>query len=150
VLAPSEIVHCSGIAGFTSRQPSVVECSAWSPCGKPRSGLSMTHGARDIDSTPPTSTSDASPVSTARLASIAASRLEPHSRLTVAPGTLVGRPASRTAIRATSRFSSPAPFALPKIASSIAAGSRPGERATSARTTCAARSSGRTPASAPP
>ena len=65
-LSPSEIVHCSGIAGLTIRQPSVVECSSWLVRAKPRSGLSSTHGARLIDSTPPTSTSDASPVSTAR------------------------------------------------------------------------------------
>ena len=51
----------------------------------------MTHGARLIDSTPPTRTTDASPVSITRLPCIAASRLEPQSRLIVAAGTLVGR-----------------------------------------------------------
>src|SRR6202000_724112 len=49
-------------------------------------------------------------------------------RLTVAPGTEVGSPARRTAIRATSRLSSPAPLALPRMTASIAAGSRPAER----------------------
>ena len=59
VLSPSEIVHCSGISGLTMRQPSVVECSVCvRRARKPRSGLSSTHGARLIDSTPPTSTSD--------------------------------------------------------------------------------------------
>ncbi len=148
--SPSEIVQRSGISGFTSRQPSVVEQSVASPRGKPFSGLRSTHGARLIDSTPPLSTSDASPHSTARAAWIAASSEEAHRRFTVTPGTDVGSPASSAAIRATSRFSSPAPFALPKITSSIAAGSRPGERATISRTTCAARSSGRTPARPPP
>jgi hypothetical protein len=115
-----------------------------------RSGLSITHGARLIDSTPPTSTSEASPVSTARLACIAASRLDPHRRLIVVAGTLVGSPASSTAIRPTLRLSSPAPLAAPNITSSIAAGSSAGARPASARTTWAARSSGRVPASAPP
>ena len=143
-LAPSEIVQRSGMSGLTIRQPSVVECSVASVRAYARSGLSTTHGARLIDSTPPTSTSEASPVSTARDACIAASRLEPHRRLTVAPGTEVGRPASSTAIRATLRLSSPAPLALPNSTSSIRAGSRSGERASSSRTTWAARSSGRT------
>ena len=49
--------------GLTIRQPSVVECSVSCARGKPRSGLSSTHGARLIDSTPPTTTSEASPVS---------------------------------------------------------------------------------------
>jgi len=78
------------------------------------SGLSITQGARVIDSTPPATRSDASPTLTARLASIAASRPEPHSRLTVAPGIDVGRPASSTAMRATLRLSSPAWLASPK------------------------------------
>ena len=65
---------------------------------------------------------------------IAASRLEPQSRLTVVPGTLDGRPASRVAIRATLRFSSPAPFALPNTTSSIRCRRRaPGARSTIAR-----------------
>ena len=148
--SPSEIVQRSGIRGFTSRQPSVVECSISSLRGKLFSGFASTHGARLIDSTPPVSTSDASPHSIARLPAIAASSDEAHRRFTVTPGIDVGSPASSTAIRATLRFSSPAPFALPKTTSSIAAGSSSGERSTIARTTCAARSSGRTPASAPP
>jgi len=57
---------------------------------------------------------DASPTATARFAAITASRPDPHSRLMVAPGTEVGRPASRPAMRATFRLSSPAPFASPK------------------------------------
>ena len=149
VLSPSEIVHWSGISGLTIRQPSVVECIVCAPAGKPFSGLSTTHGARLIDSTPPTSTRSASPVSTARLACIAASRLEPHRRLIVVPGVVVGSPASSAAIRATLRLSSPAPLALPNITSSIRSGSR-SERSTICLTTCAPRSSGRTPASAPP
>jgi hypothetical protein len=93
---------------------------------------------------------EASPMPIARLASTAASMPEPQSRFTVAPGTLVGRPARSTAMRATSRFSSPAPFELPKNTSPIRSGSSSGLRSTSALTTVAARSSGRTPASPPP
>src|SRR5215213_2015141 len=99
-----------------------------------------------MDSTPPTSTSDASPVSIAREACIAASSEEPQRRLTVAPVTEVGRPASSTAMRATLRLSSPAPLALPNSTSSMRAGSSAGARPTSARTACAARSAGLTPA----
>jgi hypothetical protein len=136
--------------GFTSRQPSVVDTSVWSVRGKPFSGFWTTQGARLIDSTPPEMQIDASPTAIARLASTVASIPEPQRRLTVAPGTLVGRPASRDAIRATSRFSSPAPLELPKNTSSIRSWSRLGLRSVSAPTTIAARSSGRTPASAPP
>ena len=75
---------------------------------------------------------------------------EPHRRFTVTPGTSTGNPASSTAMRATSRFSSPAPLALPNTTSSIRAGSSPGLRSASASTVRAARSSGRTPAMAPP
>ncbi len=132
------------------RQPSVVECSSEWPAGKARSGLRSTQGARLIDSTPPATITSASPDSIARAAWIVASRLEPQSRLTVAPGTLVGSPASSTAIRATSRLSSPAPLASPRITSSIRSTSRPGTRSSSARSEWAARSSGRTLASAPP
>ena len=53
---------------------------------------------------------------------MAASRLDPQSRLTVEPGTVVGSPASSPAIRATLRLSSPAPLALPRTISSTCAG----------------------------
>ncbi len=43
------------------RQPIVVSTSSPLPRGKPRSGFSITSGARDIDSTPPASTRSASP-----------------------------------------------------------------------------------------
>ena len=112
--SPSATVHCSGMFGLVMRQPSVVEWSVSWARGKGLSGLSITHGARLIDSTPPAIRSDASPTEMARLASIAASRPEPHRRFTVAPGMLVGSPARRTAMRATSRLSSPAPLASPK------------------------------------
>ena len=78
------------------------------------SGFCTTHGARLIDSTPPAMHTVSSPAAIARLALNAASIPEPHSRLTVAPGTDVGSPASRTAMRATLRLSSPAWLASPK------------------------------------
>ena len=144
VLSPSEIVHSVGhvrVDHAPAERRRVHRRRRRR--GKPFSGLSTTHGARLIDSTPPTRTTSASPVSIARLACIAASRLEPQRRLTVLPGTLVGRPASSAAMRATLRLSSPAPLALPKMTSSIWAGSRSGERSSSALITCAPRSSGR-------
>src|SRR3954451_7220652 len=81
---------------------------------------------------------------------MAASRLEPHNRLTVVAGTEVGNPANRPAIRPTLRLSSPAPLAFPSTISSTVLGSRGGTRSTRVLSTWAARSSGRTPASAPP
>ena len=73
----------------------------------------MTKGERDMLSTPPAITSEASPDLMARDAIETASMLDPHSRLTVAPATSFGRPASNNAIRATLRLSSPAWLAQP-------------------------------------
>ena len=112
--SPREIVHSVGMSGFVMRQPSVVLHSCSCPVGYPFDGLGSTHGARLIASTPPASTTSTSPTATARLASITASRPEPHNRLTVAPGIVTGSPASRTAIRATLRLSSPAWLASPR------------------------------------
>ena len=64
-------------------------------------------------STPPAIISAVSPLLIARAAIAIASRLDPHSRFTVAPGTSCGSPASSSAIRATLRLSSPAWFAQP-------------------------------------
>ncbi len=61
------------------------------------------------------------------------------------PGTDTGVPASSAAMRATLRFSSPAPLALPSITSSTAAGSSAGLRRRISVSTKAARSSGRVP-----
>src|SRR5665213_1657775 len=91
-LAPSEIVHCSGIRGLTMRQPRVVEYSVSWPAGYAREGLSSTHGARLIDSTPPATARLTSPQRIARVAWIAASSLEPQRRLKVTAVTEVGRP----------------------------------------------------------
>ena len=120
------------------------------PAGKARDGFGSTHGARVIDSTPPATTTSASPDSIVREAMIAASSEDPHSRLTVVAGTDVGRPASSSAIRPTLRLSSPAPLALPHTTSPILAGSSPGARSRTPRSATAARSSGRTCARAPP
>src|SRR5690554_1170368 len=75
---------------------------------------------------------------------------DPQRRLTVAPDTSTGRPASKTAIRPTLRLSSPAWLAAPHCTSSMADGSSDGLRSRRRRTTWAARSSGRTKASCPP
>ena len=55
----------------------------------------MTKGARDMLSTPPAINREASPVLMARAATEMASMLEPHRRLTVAPGTVCGKPAEQ-------------------------------------------------------
>ena len=121
----------------------------WLPtAGHGFADFSTTNGARLIDSTPPASTSSASPDSIAREPWITASTDEAQSRFTVTPVTEVGKPASSAPKRATLRLSSPAWFASPKITSAIRAGSIP-VRSTVARITTAARSSGRIPESAP-
>ena len=135
--------------GFTKRQPSVVSTSSMSPRGSERSGFSITNGERLIDSTPPASISSASPVRIARAACATASRPDAHRRFTVTPGTSTGRPASSSAMRATLRLSSPAPLVQPMITSSTRSGGMP-VRAAAASIARAARSSGRTVASAPP
>ena len=99
--------------GFTKRQPIVVSASSTLPRGKPRSGLRVTSGARDIDSTPPASTRSASPSRIWRAPCTAASSPEAQRRLTVTPGVSTGSPASRAAMRATLRLSSPAWLASP-------------------------------------
>ena len=109
-----------------------------------------THGARVMDSTPPATTTSASPTSMLRDATIAASREDPHRRLTVVAGTDVGSPASSAAMRPTLRLSSPAWLAQPQTTSPMRSRSRSGVRARTADSAVAARSSGRTSASAPP
>ena len=112
-------------------------------------GFAITHGARVIDSTPPATTTSASPDRIACAAEDTAVSPDAHNRFTVYPGTESGSPANSTAIRATFRLSSPAWFAAPRITSSTTSPANPTRRSTSP-TTSAARSSGRTPASAPP
>jgi hypothetical protein len=72
------------------------------------------NGALVIDSDPPARQTSASPTAMARAASQTASIPDPQSRFTVAPGISAGSPASRTAIRATFRLSSPAWLAAPQ------------------------------------
>ncbi len=145
-----EIVHSCGSAGLVIRHPIDVFHIVWLPtAGHGFEDFSTTNGARLMDSTPPARMMSASPASIAREPWMTASTDEPQSRFTVAPGTVVGKPASRAPKRATLRLSSPAWFASPKITSSMRAGSMP-VRSTLARITIAARSSGRTPDRAPP
>ncbi len=93
--------------GFTKRQP--IEVSNASPgFAQARSGFACTQGARVIDSTPPATSASASPALIACAARATADIPEAHSRLTVMPGTESGSPASRAAMRATLRLSSPA------------------------------------------
>ena len=104
------------------RQPMVVS-SIVALRWKAASALPMTSGARVIDSTPPAITTSSSPARMARAAVPTASMPDAHSRFMVVPGTLAGRPASRAAMRATLRLSSPAWLAQPRITSSTASAS---------------------------
>jgi len=137
-----------GIRGLTKRHPS--ELSTTSPgLAQGRTGLAITQGARVIDSTPPAMTRSASPLRTVAAAVPTADKLLPHRRLTVMPGTESGSPASRAAIRATLRLSSPALIgrAQHHLIDVDAGHASPDNNP--ARTV-AARSSGRTWASRPP
>ncbi len=78
------------------------------PTGNARSAFVITYGARLIDSDPPAIIRSPQPPARAWAAEMTACIPEPQSRLTVAPATSIGRPASRTAMRATLRLSSPA------------------------------------------
>jgi hypothetical protein len=134
--------------GLTKRQPIVVSASSMLPRGRDRSGLRATKGERLIDSTPPASTTSASPVRIARAAWLTASSPEAHRRLTVTPGTSTGSPARSNAMRATFRLSSPAPLVQPRKTSSTWSRGSP-DRARDASIARAARSSGRTLERAP-
>jgi hypothetical protein len=137
------------INALTKRQPIVVSCTAL-PREKADSALGITKGARLMLSTPPAIISVASPDLMARAAVPTASSPEPHSRLTVEPGTPMGKPASKADMRATLRLSSPAWLAQPKITSATSAQSTFALRAISALRGIAPRSSARTLDSAPP
>src|SRR5256885_11032372 len=95
------------IQGFMNRQPIVVS-SIFIVREYAPSALPITNGARDMLSTPPAITRLASLDLIARAAVATASMLEPQSRVTVVLGTSFDKPASKSAIRATFRQSSPA------------------------------------------
>src|SRR5699024_120173 len=124
VILPSRDRSPYSNRGLTKRQPRA-ESKIWPGWANARAGFSKTHGARDMDSTPPAITISASPVATMRDAVSMADIPEAHSRLTVMAGTDSSPPASSQAMRATLRFSSPAPLALPSSTSSTTAESSP-------------------------
>ena len=99
-------------------------------------------------STPAAMTRSCVPDSTACAAKCSACWDEPHCRSTVTPGTLSGSPADSHACRAMSSDCGPIWETQPMITSSTAAASMP-VRATSSRSTCAARSTGLSFASPP-
>ena len=82
--------------GFTNRQPSVVSSIVRAPRSHAPSALSITYGARVIDSTPPATNTSPSPAPIAWAALFTAWRPDPHSRFTVCPATSTGSPASRS------------------------------------------------------
>ena len=104
--------YFSFISLLMKRQPMVVSYTALLRL-KADSALGMTKGARLMLSTPPAIIRPASPALMARAAEPTASSPEPHRRLMVAPGTSMGRPASRLDMWATLRLSSPAWLAQP-------------------------------------
>ena len=110
---------------------------------RPPPALSRTYGARVIDSTPPPMNTSPSPTAIACAAELIACSPEPHSRLTVSPPTSTGKPARSSAIRATSRLSSPAWLAQPRMTSSTRAGSTPARSTTARRTAPRGRRAGR-------
>jgi len=99
--------------GLTSRHPIDVSAMACVRLNAD-SALPITYGARLIDSTPPAMNTSPCPASIMRAAMLIASSPDAHSRFTVHPGTVSGSPASRAAMRATLRLSSPAWLAAPK------------------------------------
>ncbi len=82
-------------------------------------------------------------------AKCAACWLDPHCRSTVVPGTLSGKPAVSSAVRAMFSDWSPICPTQPAITSSTSAVSRP-LRSTRAVSVCASRAAGCTPDRAPP
>src|SRR5699024_1851692 len=127
--------------GFVNRHP--IEVSQLRPgFDQAREGFSLTHGARVIDSTPPATTTSASPAPIIARADVIAVIPEEHRRLTVEPGTDSGSPAGSTAMRATFPVDSPAWLAEPRITSSMSPGSIP-VRSTTVGSVVATRSSGR-------
>src|SRR3989344_88848 len=104
--------YFSFISLLMKRQPMVVSYTALLRL-KADSALGMTKGARLMLSPPPAIIRPASPALMARAAVPTASRPEPHRRLMVAPGTSIGKPASRLLMWATLRLSSPAWLAQP-------------------------------------
>jgi hypothetical protein len=105
--------YCAFISGLMKRQPMVVSKIS-AERENASAALPITNGARVIDSTPPAMAKSISPARIARPAAPTASSPEAQRRLSVAPGTVSGRPASSSAIRATLRLSSPAWLAHPK------------------------------------
>ena len=110
-----------------------------------------TSGTRERFSTPKTTATRTSPARTARSAIWRAAIEEQHARSSVRDGTVGGRPAFRSARRATTGATTPASAGAqqPPKTSSTSAGSTPA-RASAPRIAAAARSTAGTSRSAPP
>ncbi len=106
-------------------------------------GLLPPIGTRLIDSAPPAISTSASPTRMRSAAIWIAVRPEAQKRLTVTPPTGFGKPHSATAMRAMFMPCSPSGNEQPTIASSIAAGSRPGTCFIALLIAAISRSSGR-------
>ena len=101
-----------------------------------------------MDSTPAATKASPMPAAIDPAAECTACIDEPQKRLTVAPATERGSPASTPAMRPRFMPCSPSGNAQPTVTSSRVAGSTP-LRSTSARTICPHSSSGRTSTSSP-
>ena len=106
-------------------------------------------GTMLIDSQPAAIITSASPTRMRSAAIATADSPDAQKRFTVTPPTVLGRPASSAATRATFSPCWASGIAQPAIKSSMVAGSRPGTCATALRIACTRRSSGRTLRNAP-
>ena len=106
--------------------------------------LPMIWGITLMLSVPAAIITSASPRRMRAAASATACRPEAQKRLMVMPGTVLGSPASRRPMRATFMPCSASGIAQPTTTSPISVASRPGTLATTAASTWASMSSGRT------
>ena len=100
-------------------------------------------GTMDIDSAPPAIMTSAWPTRMRSAAIATAVIPDAQKRLTVTPPTVLGKPASSTALRAMLSPDSPSGKEQPTMASSTSCGSRPGTWAMADRIAYTSRSSGR-------
>src|SRR3954466_10016299 len=116
----------------------------WSPNGLLAPPTDDPIGTRDMDSTPPATTTSYWPATSPAAAKCTECWLEPHCRSTVTPVISSGQPAASTAVRPMSMVCSPTWETQPQTTSSTTAGSMP-ERSASEVSTCADRLTGCTP-----
>src|SRR3954454_15365116 len=110
----------------------------WSPNGLLAPPTDDPIGTRDIDSTPPATTTSYCPATSPAAAKCTDCWLDPHCRSSVTPVTVSGQPAASTPLRAMSKVCSPTWDTQPQTTSSTTPGSIP-DRPANAPSTCADR-----------